>query len=125
MHFMDEGTSKRIASMLAEELSPTDVRVQRAKAREYDAQFSTDSYSYTTIKHLKRIMESDKNKPLLGAHLPKSVVKNQNNINAFLNDINRLNSIRNQVMHPVREEPPTENDFLFVRELHGKLCFGS
>jgi len=95
-------------------------RQQCASARQNDAQFSAHEYSYTTLIHLKKIL--DKEKLVFCRHLPQAVVMNKNDIKVFLGDLNRLNRIRNQVMHPVREEPPTEAEFVFVKEMHSKLC---
>jgi hypothetical protein len=95
-------------------------RQQCALARQNDAQFRAHEYAYTTLTHLKRIL--DKEKAVFCRHLPQSVVVKHNNISTFLSDLHRLNGIRNQVMHPVREVPPNEAEFVFVREMHSKLC---
>jgi hypothetical protein len=95
-------------------------RQQCALARQNDAQFRVHEYSYTTLTHLKKILE--KEKMVFCRHLPLAVVVNNNNIKAFLEDLQRLTAIRNQVTHPVREEPPTEAEFVFVKEMHSKLC---
>jgi hypothetical protein len=41
-----------------------------------------------------------------------------------LTDLQRLNAIRNKVMHPVRGEIPTEEEFLFVRRVRKGLAGG-
>ncbi len=124
---MERTLHQKIKSRLIKEYGPLDtgwwkkgvpvgVRAKCAEAREYDGEFLAHSYSYTTIIDLKKILEIEWK--IFHSHLPQSVVKNRK---AFFGDLNRLNGIRNQVMHPVREQPPTEEDFGFVREMHKKL----
>ena len=95
---------------------PEAVRVKCAEARERDAEFVAHPYSYTTFIHLKEILQG---KPkLFSDRLPVPI---GNDMKSFFLEMDRLNRIRNQVMHPVRAEPPTEKDFEFVREMHQKL----
>jgi hypothetical protein len=101
---------------------PKKVREKCATARENDPEAYKQSahlYSYTTLIQLKDILESPDNEKLFRKHLPASVA---NDLKGFFGDLTRLNGIRNQVMHPVRDEPPTETEFVFVREMHSKLC---
>lgn len=95
---------------------PETVRINCAQAREFDDESVDHPYHFTTFIHLKKIM--DKNWELFSRRLPQSVIGDKA---FFLKGIDRLNGIRNQIMHPVREDPPTENDFEFVREMHKKL----
>ena len=95
---------------------PDTVRINCAQAREFDDESIDHPYCFSTFIHLKKII--DKNWLLFISWLPQSVIGDKT---AFLKQIVRLNDIRNQVMHPVRGEPPTESDFEFVRELHKKL----
>ena len=39
----------------------------------------------------------------------------------FIADMRRLNTLRNVLMHPVKRIEITEEDFLFVREVHRTL----
>lgn len=94
---------------------PVGVRRECAAARESDGDFSAHAYCYTTIMDLKDIL--DMKKALFQSRLPKSIV----NMKLLFSELTRLNGIRNQVMHPVREKPPTEEDFAFVRGMHKKL----
>lgn len=96
------------------------IRQKCAAARQLDAKFESHEYSYTTLIDLKEIL--DEKKSMFFARLPEKVVVNNNNIKTLLSDLTLLNGIRNQVMHPVREGDPTERDFLFIREMHNKLC---
>ena len=84
---------------------PEAVRVKCAEARERDANFDTPSYSFTTFINLREILKE--NNDLFAKRIPIAVGQ----MKPFLTDLLRLNGIRNQVMHPVREEPPTEDDF--------------
>lgn len=99
---------------------PETVRIKCAEARERDGRFDAPPYSFTTFIHLKDILEKGnkgKNKNLFAKKLPKATGQ----IDDFLSGLTSLNGIRNQVMHPVREEPPTEDDFKFVKEMYKKL----
>lgn len=95
---------------------PQAVRLNCSQARESDDESVDHPYHFTTFIHLKKIMDS--NWRLFSQKLPKSITADKN---VFLKDIGRLNTIRNQVMHPVRNKPPTKEDFEFVREMHKKL----
>ena len=95
---------------------PNVVRINCAQAREFDGESIDHPYHFSTFIHLNKIME--KNWELFSRRLPKSVIGDKVN---FLNEMVRLNNIRNQVMHPVRGMPPTEDDFEFVREMHKKI----
>jgi hypothetical protein len=92
------------------------IRSKCAEARELDGEFVAHAYDYTTLIQLKDIMGD--NSDLFSRTLPKSV---RGNVRSFLTQMTKLNGIRNQVMHPVREELPTEKDFAFVREMHKNL----
>ena len=95
---------------------PEAVRVKCAQAREIDGEFLAHAYSYTTFIQLKEII---RDKPAIFApRLPAAIGKD---MKAFYGQLDRLNGIRNQVMHPVREASPTEQDFEFVREMHERL----
>jgi len=98
---------------------PLTVRSNCAVRKEEDDQYLTHAYCYTTLIDLKTILQ--KNKTLFQLHFPESVAKDGKAFNAFLDKFNRLNKIRNQVMHPVREKPPTEDDFVFIRKMHSEL----
>jgi hypothetical protein len=96
---------------------PQNVRINCAQAREYNDESIDHPYNFTTLIHLKTIM--DKNWGLFSRRLPQSVIGDRGR---FLKGIDRLNTIRNQVMHPVRENTPTDDDFEFVTEMHKKLA---
>lgn len=95
------------------------VRVDCARAREFDDESVDHAYHFTNFIHLKKIIQHQQK--LFVPRLPQSVAEN---LEQFFDDMTRLNRIRNQVMHPVREKEPTEEDFRFVRELHRNLVAG-
>lgn len=63
---------------------------------------------------LKKILE--KGWRLFSSHVPRGIEKGE--VTAA---IDRLNPIRNAVMHPVRGESLTQEDFEFVRGIAGHL----
>jgi hypothetical protein len=95
---------------------PLKVRTACNSKREEDAQYLVHAYSYTSLIDLRTILEE--NKKLFGERLPAALA----NLKVFSENLFRLNKIRNQVMHPVREHPPTENEFVFVKNMHRILC---
>ena len=95
---------------------PDTVRINCAQAREFADESVDHPYHFTTFIHRKKIMY--KNWELFLRRLPQSVIGDRA---SFLKEIVRLNDVRNQVMPPIRAEPPTESDFEFVREMPKKL----
>jgi hypothetical protein len=92
---------------------PESVRRSCAATREHESDFSDHPYNYTTLLDLQTIL--DKKWKLFQPLLP-TWQKNE-----FLKKFDRLNGIRNQVMHPVREQPPTIGDYEFVRAIWNQL----
>jgi hypothetical protein len=101
---------------------PEDVRVACVERREKDAQLVPEHpYCYTDLISLKKIIFSKakgKGWRLFEDRLPKAVVAHKDDFGGYLD---RLNSIRNRVMHPVRGTPPNEEDFRFVKQMHETL----
>lgn len=101
---------------------PQDVRVACAERREGDAQLVPEHpYCYTDFISLKKIIFSKakgKGWRLFEDRLPKAVVAHKDD---FEGALDKLNSIRNRVMHPVRGTPPKEEDFWFVKRMHEVL----
>jgi len=95
---------------------PDRIRADCAATRERDTEPADDAYCYTTLMNLREIL--DKQWSVLGPHLPKSL---QSDKRAFLDELKRLNGIRNSVMHPVRNDWFSEDDFEFVRSLEQRL----
>ena len=92
------------------------IREDCVTAREGDCTAPSEPYSYTTFIHLKKII--DKNWSLFARHLPPSVAGDKPRL---MDSLTKANAIRNKVMHPVRAERPTHDEFDFVRELHRVL----
>jgi hypothetical protein len=95
---------------------PDRIRADCAATRERDTEPATDAYCYTTLMNLREIL--DKQWAALSPHLPKDL---QSDKKSFLEELKRLNGIRNSVMHPVRNDRFSEDDFEFVRSLERKL----
>jgi hypothetical protein len=94
---------------------PKEVRLKCVLAREEDGEFVDGPFSFTTFINLREIIKV--NWSLFEKHLPMEVIKgNGKNSNKLLSDLMKLNPIRNKVMHPVRGEPPTEEDYEFLKE---------
>ena len=95
---------------------PDRIRADCAAVRERDQDPADDAYCYTTLINLREIL--DKQWSVLGPRLPK---KTQSDKKEFLDALKRLNGIRNAVMHPVRNDRFTDDDFEFVRSLEHQL----
>jgi predicted transcriptional regulator len=89
---------------------PVDIRRDCSKLWQEDAEPAAEPFCYTTIVHLKRIIDDQwaTFSQVLPGTLPKEKKK-------LLSNLNKLNGIRNYVMHPVKGMPITEEDFAFVR----------
>ena len=98
---------------------PDIVRVDCARMREFDQESVDHPYHFTTFIHLSKIIKS--NWGLFSKRLPQAVNEVKKAQEQFLNELARLNTLRNQVMHPVRNALPTESDFEFTQEMHQKL----
>jgi len=95
---------------------PDRIRADCAATRERDPEPAKDAYGYTTLLNLREIL--DKQWGVLGPHLPKAI---QSDKKAFLEQLKRLNGIRNAVMHPVRNDDFSDDDFEFVRALERRI----
>lgn len=96
---------------------PENVRVRCAERRERDAFEYCEAYCYTTFIDLASILE--KSWRHLESGLPETIRSDRPRL---LRDLRRLNAIRNKVMHPIKDRPPTEEDFEQVRELRSSLA---
>jgi transposase len=88
---------------------PEKIRAECAETLERDPEPAKEPYCYTTLIHLKEIIE--KQWALFTRVLPDKVTSNKKELTGGLA---RLNQIRKGVMHPVRGTGPTEEDFAFV-----------
>jgi hypothetical protein len=94
---------------------PEDIRATCAANRERDSG-KARVYCYTKLIDLKRILDSRWG--VFKPRLPKKLADDKVGLLAALD---KMNPIRNSVMHPVRDQPPSESDFEFVRTLAGYL----
>lgn len=90
---------------------PAGVRAECAALYEHDPDPAPDAFSYTTLIHLREIL--DKRWDVLAPALPKPL---QSDRKKLLSDLVTLNRIRNAVMHPVRRAAFTDREFLFLRD---------
>lgn len=95
---------------------PLTVREDCAVMNERDAEPVASLYNYTTVMHLRIIIDKDWN--VLQRILPSRLRADKQQ---FLQDLVRLNRIRNIVMHPVKGVMFTADDFDFVRRLRRQL----
>lgn len=84
--------------------------------REEDTEPVADPYCYTELLDLANILNKQWN--VLSKRLPKDVAQNKHTL---LSKLGHLNTIRRNVMHPVRGVVPSEDDFEFVHELKQSL----
>jgi hypothetical protein len=95
---------------------PLPVREDCAVMSERDSEPAESLYCYTTVMNLRMIF--DREWPVLSRNLTGNLRANKQE---FLNDLVRVNRIRNVVMHPVKGIRMTEDDFDFVRRFHAQL----
>jgi hypothetical protein len=101
---------------------PLDVRQYCVELREKDDNSLSDPpYNFTTLGHLLKILQHNKNPNHFKTRLPLSANGKALEIRAVCDDLIRLAKIRNTVMHPIRASPPSEAEFFFVKEMRTKL----
>jgi hypothetical protein len=91
---------------------PETIRKTCQVRREEDAEPASSPFCYTDLLDLGRIIEV--HWTLFEARLPDRYRPNRKMLFA---ELRRLNSIRRDVMHPVRGNTPSEDDFEFTRRL--------
>lgn len=97
---------------------PLNVRQNCASRREEDEE-PLEPYRYTQFIDLSRIL--DKNWGVFSQVLPRAISGDKRR---FLDDdLLRLNRIRNSVMHPVKEIPLAEEDFLAVKRFRDDIQY--
>ncbi len=96
---------------------PEKVRVGCVQRRERDVDAADHPYCYTDFIHLKQIVEE--NWALFSKYLPKDEAKDKRTLMKALDD---ANAIRNKVMHPVRGNTPSDDDFKFIMQLRTRLA---
>lgn len=95
---------------------PLSVRKSCVQAREEDPDPVESAFAYTTLIHLSEII--DKNWKIFITKLPEKFIRNKQDL---LSDLKKLNTIRNAVMHPVKDKTWDENDFIFVVNILNEL----
>ncbi len=96
---------------------PEKVRISCSESRERDQSFFGDAYNYTTFIQLWDII--DHNWPLLSPRFPPTLTTDKKRLRE---NLTKLNTIRNKVMHPTRLDAITEEDFEFARNLCAEIC---
>ena len=92
---------------------PLTIRTKCQERRESDDEPCELAFHYTDLLDLYEIMA--KNWQLFQDELPEQYKRNRNTLKS---DFNRLNRIRNSVMHPVKRRRWSEDDFQFAAKLH-------
>jgi predicted transcriptional regulator len=96
---------------------PLAIRKQCAEKRQEDpVPERQHEYCYTTFIDLHDIFK--KHWPHLSRNFPGSVRADRN---VFLSELQKLNGIRNRIMHPVHEYMPAREDFESVRKFTGSI----
>jgi len=91
---------------------PEPIRKNCVIRQEEDSEPVSDPYCYTELLDLWQILDKQWN--VLSKVLPEEITKNKQDLRRKMV---RLNTIRRNVMHPVRGVVPSEDDFEFVRDL--------
>jgi hypothetical protein len=91
---------------------PENIRKQCQIKKEEELNPLDDPYHYTTFIDLKLVI--DKNWSISVYALPNSLRSNKQDA---LQKLQRLNEVRNRVMHPVKPIITYEDDYRFVRDL--------
>ena len=91
---------------------PEPIRKNCVIRQEEDSEPVPDPYCYTDLMDLWQIL--DKQWTVFNKVLPDEITKNKQDLRRKMV---RLNTIRRNVMHPVRGVVPSEDDFEFVRDL--------
>jgi hypothetical protein len=95
---------------------PEKIRAECAALREKDPEPAADAYCYTHLIALREVLE--KAWPVLSKHLPGQIASNKKDL---LDRLLQLNRIRNAVMHPVRGDRLSEEEFEFAYALEADL----
>lgn len=95
---------------------PLSIRKDCVSRREEDVVPVGDPYCYTTFIHLSMII--DKHWKFFNSVLPSELADNKKHL---LKQLNEINSIRNVVMHPVKNVILTQEKFCFIHDFHKKV----
>lgn len=94
---------------------PLTIRQRCAQIREEDED-PFDAYSYTTFIDLKRII--DANWAVFVEALPRQLTTDKRE---FMRNMDRLNSIRNRVMHPTKLASVLREEYEYVIQMMGRI----
>jgi len=92
---------------------PVEIRKACVQARQEDPDPVDEDFAYTTLIHLAKII--DQHWRVFSARLPPQFACDKKRLSG---EFTRLNSIRNAVMHPVKDRRWGHEDFAFVRDWH-------
>lgn len=95
---------------------PDRIRADCAALLEKDPEPAAEPYCYTHLIALREVL--DKGWGVLSRYLPPGIAGNKKDL---MERLLRLNRIRNAVMHPVRGDQLSEEEFEFVRMLEHVL----
>lgn len=96
---------------------PEAIRKDCVSRKEEDAPISLEPFCYVNLIDLKTIIDRKWN--VIAKALPDNL---QGDKPDFLKRLLRLNNIRKKIMHPVRGESPSEDDFDFLRSLREDIA---
>lgn len=96
---------------------PDTIRAECAALREKDPEPADDAFCYTHMVNIREML--DKRWPVLSKYMPKHLLNAKKDL---LDRLLRLNRVRNAVMHPVRSNVLSEDEFEFVRDLEHDLA---
>lgn len=95
---------------------PENIRAECAATRERDHEPASHPFCYTTFIQLKEILKNRWS--VFAERLPGKLATDKQHL---LSCLQRLNGIRNCVMHPVRDNPLSEEECQFAREFKDYL----
>ncbi len=86
-----------------------DLRADLVSTREMDEDPAEDAFCYLNFIHIKVILES--NWSVFSGYFSKEIIKDKKKL---LGPLTKINSIRNQVMHPIKNARHTYADFELI-----------
>lgn len=92
---------------------PMNIRKDCAARKEEDPEPVEEVFCYTTFINLRTIIE--KQWKIFNLVLPPKLASNKK---LLLQQLEKVNDIRNRVMHPVKTREFTEDEFCFIHDFH-------
>jgi hypothetical protein len=99
---------------------PLETRKRCSAMQEEDADHHLEAYSYTNFIDFMKIIGSKSNKDKFREVLPMELADDRK-MAQLLKDLERVNEIRNGVMHPIKGIPLLKDQCDFVRRLRDQL----